>query len=83
MQNKPNFQKLKTNAIPFATNSYTNISLHRAPKNKPKQTQTNPIAPLAGPQYAIRNTRHDIPFTRYDIPHPTYEISTCRTQVSK
>ena len=42
MQNKPNFQKLKTNATPFATNSYTNISLRCARKNKPKQTQFQP-----------------------------------------
>jgi len=40
MQNKPNPQKPKTTATPYATNLYTNIPPRQDRKNKPNQTQS-------------------------------------------
>ena len=51
MQNKPNSLTVKNNATPFATNSYANIPLPCAGKNKPNQTQS---------PNAIRDTQHAI-----------------------
>jgi len=42
-QNKPNSQNPKTNATSYATKSYANIPLRSARKNKPKQTQSEPV----------------------------------------
>ena len=43
MQNEPNFQKPKINLTHYSINDYKQKHLSRCRKNKPKQTQTNPI----------------------------------------
>src|SRR3989304_6980127 len=42
MQNKPNFQKVKTAVTSCAVRTYPNIPLRSARKNKPNQTQFQP-----------------------------------------
>ncbi len=45
MQNKPNFQKSQMNVSTFYTMVYENKSDWTIGKNKPNQTQSNPIKP--------------------------------------
>ncbi len=44
MQNKPNFQKSQMNVNKVLTKDYEKKTLSEHGKNKPKQSQTNPIS---------------------------------------
>jgi len=54
--NKPKVKIGKMNVTSFITMSYEQRTMNDE-KNKPKQSQTNPIPPA---RYAIRNTRYEI-----------------------
>jgi len=66
MQNKPNSQKLKTNATSVTAKDYKQEPPYPTQKNKPKQTQSQP----AGKTPTIENRASRIKYLPYITTHP-------------
>ena len=63
MQNKPNLRKTKMNITHYTKMDYKENCDSEGQKNKPKQTQTNPISAMEKPETSGVLKK----FLRYDI----------------